>query len=142
MSLCSLFDDATLSSNVPTTSFDMKCVERSDSSMVFVSTDTSDSRVQRRLTVKVRPANDQTLQRQKVSFSMITPVLFDEDTDAERVELKIARLELEVPASSTFDWRLSMAKTELQRLVYACLNSNADNDTIESALKYGAVVQD
>jgi hypothetical protein len=110
--------------------------------MVFVSTDTSDSRVQRRLTVKVRPANDQTLQRQKVSFSMITPVLFDEDTDAERVELKIARLELEVPASSTFDWRLSMAKTELQRLVYACLNSNADNDTIESALKYGAVVQD
>jgi len=142
MSNVSFFTDVTLTSNVPTAAITFVCVEKSPSKMVFLDVTTTDTRLAQKITVTVRPGDENSKIRQKFAVSHIYPILVNEGETDEYVDVRITRVETETPPSYLYADRKQAAVSGVNRLAYLINGFNAQNGDIASALQYGTVVCD
>jgi len=142
MSNVSFYTDVTLTSNVPSASVQFICVEKTPSKVVFLDVSTVDMRLQQKITVTVRPGNENTKTRQKFAISYIKPVLVNEGETDEYVDVHIGRFESEVPAILTYTERLTAARSLATQLEYLIKGFNTQNNDIASWLKYGTIICD
>lgn len=142
MSSLSFYTDVTLTSNVPTVSIAFVCVEKSPTKMVFLDVSTTDTRLAQKITVTVRPGDENAKLRQKFSISHIYPIMINEGEDDEYIDVRITRVETETPPSYLYADRKVAAMSGINRVAYMCNGYNSQNTDIASALQYGTVICD
>jgi len=142
MSNIAFYTDVTLTSNVPTAQLTFICIEKSPSKAVFLDVSTTDTRLQQKITVTVRPGDEISKVRQKFVISHIYPILVNEGEVDEYVDVRITRVETETPPSYMYSDRLQAAITGVNRAAYLINGFNTQNADIASMLKYGTVVCD
>lgn len=142
MSNIAFYTDVTLTSNVPTASIAFVCIEKTATKLVFQDVSTTDTRLAQKITVTVRPGDENAKLRQKFSISHIYPILVNQGEIDEYVDVRITRVETETPPSYMYADRKQAAVTGVNRAVYLINGFNSENADIASALQYGTIVCD
>jgi len=110
------FDDASVTLNSPVTERSFVCTERTPTRAVFIDVTETDPSLAYKITITTRPANTDTVVRQKVKMTIFAPAVINEGDEDEYIDPAIYRLEVEVPSGWSYTSRNNITANMIGKL--------------------------